>query len=243
MVEELNQLTHKDGVDYIYFVDDIFNYPPSYAEALCREMIQKKVKIKWSAFVNPGFLSEDLLKWMKEAGCAGIEFGTDSGSRRMLKSYKKSFTVEDILQSSRRCSVLGINHCHYLLLGGPGEDEGTIEESFQLMDRLDPTAVIAMLGIRIYPGTEMVRIAQSQGMIHQNSNLIFPHFYISPTLEGRLEEIIREKALERKRWIVPGLEINISQNLMEEIRRFRIRGPLWELVGRMKKPRVKPLGS
>jgi radical SAM superfamily enzyme YgiQ (UPF0313 family) len=161
----------------------------------------------------------------------------------MLKTYKKSFTVEDILQSSRRCSALGINHCHYLLLGGPGEDEGTIEESFQLMDRLDPTAVIAMLGIRIYPGTEMVRIAQSQGMIHQNSNLIFPHFYISPTLEGRLEEIIREKALERKRWIVPGLEINISQNLMEEIRRFRIRGPLWELVGRMKKPRVKPLGS
>jgi radical SAM superfamily enzyme YgiQ (UPF0313 family) len=241
VVEELNQLTQKDGVDYIYFVDDIFNYPPSYAEALCREMIQKKVKIKWSAFVNPGFLSEDLLKWMKEAGCAGIEFGTDSGSRRMLKTYKKSFTVEDILQSSRRCSALGINHCHYLLLGGPGEDEGTIEESFQLMDRLDPTAVIAMLGIRIYPGTEMVRIAQSQGMIHQNSNLIFPHFYISPTLEGRLEEIIREKALERKRWIVPGLEINISQNLMEEIRRFRIRGPLWELVGRMKKPRVRPL--
>ena len=243
VVEELRQLTQKDGVDYIYFVDDIFNYPPSYAEALCREMIQKKVKIKWSAFVNPGFLSEDLLKWMKEAGCAGIEFGTDSGSARMLKNYRKSFTVEDIIQASQRCSALEINHCHYLLLGGPGEDEGTIEESFQLMDQLDPTAVIAMLGIRIYPGTEMVQVAQFQGMIHQNSNLIFPHFYISPTLGGRLEEIIREKALERKRWIVPGLEINISQNLMEEIRRFRIRGPLWELVGRMKKPRVKPLGS
>jgi radical SAM superfamily enzyme YgiQ (UPF0313 family) len=243
VVEELRQLTQKDGVDYIYFVDDIFNYPPSYAEALCREMIQEKVNIKWSAFVNPGFLSEDLLKWMKEAGCAGIEFGTDSGSARMLKNYRKSFTVEDIIQASQRCSALEINHCHYLLFGGPGEDEGTIEESFQLMDQLDPTAVIAMLGIRIYPGTEMVQVAQSQGMIHQNSNLIFPHFYISPTLEGRLEEIIREKALERKRWIVPGLEINISQNLMEEIRRFRIRGPLWELVGRMKKPRVKPLGS
>jgi hypothetical protein len=111
------------------------------------------------------------------------------------------------------------------------------------MDQLDPTAVIAMLGIRIYPGTEMEQISISQGVIPQNGNLIFPHFYISPTLEGRLEEIIREKALERKRWIVPGLEINISQNLMEEIRRFRIRGPLWELVGRMKRPRIRPLGN
>jgi radical SAM superfamily enzyme YgiQ (UPF0313 family) len=240
VVEELRQLT-QEGVDYVYFVDDIFNYPPAYAETLCREVIRHKVKIKWSAFVNPGFLNEDLLKWMREAGCSGIEFGTDSGSSRMLKSYGKSFTIEDVVRSSQSCSALGINHCHYILFGGPGEDEETIKESFQLMDQLDPTAVIAMLGIRIYPGTEMERIALSQRVIHQDSDLIYPHFYISPAVGGRLEEVIREKALERNRWIVPGLEINISQNLMEQIRKFQIRGPLWELVGRMKRPRVKPL--
>jgi len=112
-----------------------------------------------------------------------------------------------------------------------------------LMDRLDPTALIAMLGIRIYPGTEMEQIALSQGVIRKDSNLIYPYFYISPALDGRLEDIVKEKALARKRWIVPGLEINISQNLMEGIRRFRIRGPLWELVGKMKRPRVRPLGN
>ena len=240
VIDELQKLT-QEGVDYVYFVDDIFNYPPSYAEDLCREMIRSKVRIKWSAFVNPGFLTKDLLKWMGEAGCVGIEFGTDSGSPRMLKNYKKSFNLEPIIQSSQFCSELGMNHCHYVLLGGPGEDDETVEESFQFMDRLDPTAVIAMLGIRIYPGTEMERIARSQGVIRQDSNLIFPHFYVSPELKGRLEEIVRENALKRKRWIVPGLEINISQNLMEGIRRFQIRGPLWELVGRMKRPRVRPL--
>jgi radical SAM superfamily enzyme YgiQ (UPF0313 family) len=179
---------------------------------------------------------------MGEAGCEGIEFGTDSGSPRMLKNYKKSFDLEHVIQSSQFCSELGMNHCHYILLGGPGEDDETIEESFRLMDRLDPTAVIAMLGIRIYPGTGMERVALSQGVIRQDSNLIFPHFYVSPALKGRLEEIVREKALERKQWIVPALEINISQTLMEGIRRFQIRGPLWELVGRMKRPRIKPLG-
>ena len=240
VVGELQKLT-QEGVDYVYFVDDIFNYPPSYAEDLCREMIRSKIGIKWSAFVNPGFLAKDLLKWMGEAGCAGIEFGTDSGSPQMLKNYRKSFGIEDVIQSSQSCSELGMNHCHYILLGGPGEDEETIEESFELMDRLDPTAVIAMLGIRIYPGTEMEQLALSQGVIRQDSNLIFPHFYVSPALKGRLEEIVREKALERKQWIVPGLEINISQNLMEGIRRFQVRGPLWELVGRMKRPRIKPL--
>src|SRR3990172_243409 len=240
--KELYQLS-KEGVDYVYFVDDIFNFPPSYAETLCREIIHRKMNIRWSAFVNPGFLTEDLLKWMKEAGCTGIEFGTDSGSERMLKNYKKSFTIKEVTYASEICSKSMVNHCHYLLFGGPGENEETIEESFQLMDELDPTAIIAMLGIRIYPGTEMERTALAEGVIDQHSNLIFPHFYIAPALKGRLEEIIREKALRRNRWIVPGLEINITQNLMEGIRKFGLRGPLWELVGRIKKPRVRPLGD
>ena len=240
VIEEIQHLTGR-GVDFVYFVDDIFNYPASYAGDLCREMIRRKIEVKWTAFVNPGFLDETLLELMKEAGCMGVEFGTDSGSPRMLGNYKKSFTQEDIIRSSKVCSKLKVNHCHYLLFGGPGEDEKTIEESFHLMDQLGPTAVIAMLGIRIYPGTEMEQLSLSRGVIHQDSNLIYPHFYISPALGGRLNEVIQEKALARKRWIVPGLEINISQNLIEQIRRFRIRGPLWELVGRMNRPRVKPL--
>jgi radical SAM superfamily enzyme YgiQ (UPF0313 family) len=242
VVEEIKHLV-EEGVDYIYFVDDIFNYPPADAEALCREMARRKIDVKWSAFVNPSFLNETLLHWMKEAGCVGIEFGTDSGSPRMLEHYKKSFTQEDIIRSSKICSTLKVNQCHYLLFGGPGEDEETIEGSFHLMDQIDPTAVIAMLGIRIYPGTEMERIALSERVILQDSNLIYPHFYISPALGGRLNKIIQEKALARKQWIVPGLEINITQNLIEQIRRFRIRGPLWELVGRMKRPRIRPLSE
>jgi hypothetical protein len=109
------------------------------------------------------------------------------------------------------------------------------------MDQLDPTAVIAMLGIRIYPGTALEKMSVSQGVINPDSNLIYPHFYISPAVRERLSEIIQERALARKGWIVPGLEINITKNLIEQIRKFRIRGPLWELVGRMKRPRVSPL--
>jgi len=242
VIEEIYHLTEQ-GVDFIYFVDDIFNYPVSYAEALCREMTRRKIEVKWTAFVNPGFLDEMLLELMKEAGCVGVEFGTDSGSPRVLENYKKSFARENIIRSSKLCSKLMVNHCHYLLFGGPGEDERTIEESFHLMDELDPTAVIAMLGIRIYPGTELERISLSEAVIQRDSNLIYPHFYISSALRGRLSDIIREKALARKRWIVPGLEINVSQNLIEQMRRFRIRGPLWEFVGRMKRPRIKPLSE
>lgn len=243
VIEEIRHLVQEQGTDYIYFVDDIFNYPVSFAQKLCQRMAEEKLQVRWSAFVHPGFLEEDLLKWMIEAGCTGIELGTDSGSPKMLQNYRKSFTVEDVARASHLCSKFKLNHCHYLLFGGPGEDEETVEESFRLMDQIDPTAVIAMLGIRIYPRTELEQLSLSQGVINRETNLIYPHFYISPGLKGRLRDIIREEALKRKQWIVPGLEINITQNLMEQIRKFRVRGPLWELVGRMKRPRVKPLKS
>ena len=60
VVRELKGLQTAQGVDYCYFVDDIFNYPPDYTEALLREMIAQGVKIKWTAFVNPRFLTLDI---------------------------------------------------------------------------------------------------------------------------------------------------------------------------------------
>ncbi|HEY6839435.1 MAG TPA: cobalamin-dependent protein, partial [Geobacteraceae bacterium] len=80
IVAEIRELEEQYGVDYIYFVDDIFNYPPEFAEKLCRAMSDAGVKANWSAFINPGFVTPALLDAMVRAGCDAVEFGTDSGS-------------------------------------------------------------------------------------------------------------------------------------------------------------------
>ena len=99
------------------------------------------------------------------------------------------------------------------------------------MDQLDPTAVIAMLGIRIYPGTEMERISLSQGIIDQDSNLILSLFLYLPSFGRKTGRHYPGESHGAKSWIVPGLEINITQNLMEQNTEIRIRGPCgnwWE---------------
>jgi len=245
VVGELKALQTEHGVDYCYFVDDIFNYPPDYTEALLREMIAQGVRMKWTAFVNPRFLTPEITALMAQAGCQGVELGIDSGSAKILRTYKKGFAVDDIVHASAHCRETGLNFALYLLLGGPGEDETTLRESCELMDRLAPTAVIVMQGIRIYPHTPLQEIAVQEGVINKDDDLLEPRFYISPLLgpggPDRLIELITEAAMGRRGWIVPGLEINISPPLMEGIRRFGYRGPLWELVGRMKRPRMRPL--
>jgi len=140
IISEIRELVDRSGTKYLYFVDDIFNYPMDFAEKLCRAMIAAKLSIHWSAFINPSFITPELLAVMVEAGCDAFEFGTDSGSPAMLRNLGKSFTVDEVRAASALCREHGVDFAHYILFGGPGETEKTLLESFALMDEVDPTA-------------------------------------------------------------------------------------------------------
>ena len=236
VIEELQGLVSQ-GVNYIYFVDDIFNYPRSYASELCRAMVKESVPLNWSSFINPALISPALLDDMLAAGCDAVEFGTEAGSPAMLKNLGKSFSVEDVRAASLLCRRHGVDFAHYILFGGPGETKETVLETFALMDELEPTAVIAMTGIRIFPGTPLYQTSLNEGIITTDTNLLEPVFYISPHVREMLAELVTGEAMKRRNWVVPGLEVNISDSMLDALRLFPIKGPLWKLMKRLKKAR------
>ena len=241
IIAELRLLVDRFNVSYIYFVDDIFNYPTDFALELCREMARERLPLRWSAFVNPGFVDAPLLQAMLEAGCDAVEFGTDSGSPRLLKNLGKSFTVATIREASRLCRESGVDFAHYILFGGPGENEETILETFGLMDEVDPTAVIAMTGIRIFPGTTLYQQALADGIITPETPLLEPVFYLATGIRDTICDIVARETGQRKNWVVPGMEINISDAMLEAVRHFQIKGPLWKLMKRVGRSHAKPL--
>jgi radical SAM superfamily enzyme YgiQ (UPF0313 family) len=240
VIAELKELAGQ-GVSYIYFVDDIFNFPMAYAGELCRAMVAAGLALNWSAFINPAFISKELLDEMLAAGCDAVEFGTEAGSPTMLKNLGKSFTVEQVRAASTLCRERGVDFAHYILFGGPGETHDTILETFALMDELKPTAVIAMTGIRIFPGTPLHGTALAEGIITDETDLLPPLFYISPPVRECLAAVVTAEALKRRNWIVPGLEVNISDAMLDALRLFPVKGPLWKLMKRLGRSRVKPL--
>lgn len=240
IVAELRELEETHGIDYVYFVDDIFNYPPDFAAELCAAMTAAGVGLNWSAFVNPGFVTPRLMEQMVAAGCDAVEYGTDSGSPAMLRNLGKSFTVADIREASRLCRGLGVDFAHYILFGGPGENRETVLESFALMDEVEPTAVIAMTGIRVFPGTPLYGRAVAEGAVPADKALLEPIFYISPEIREGLCDLVTAEAMERRNWVAPGLEINMSDPLLEAMRHFPVRGPLWKMIRRLGKSRVNP---
>ncbi len=240
VIEELQGLVSQGG-NYIYFVDDIFNYPMSYASELCRAMSKETLPLNWSAFINPAHISSELLDEMLTAGCDAIEFGTESGSPAMLKNLGKSFTVDDVRSASLLCRERGVDFAHYILFGGPGETKETVLETYALMDELEPTAVIAMTGIRIFPGTSLYQTSLNEGIISTDTNLLEPVFYISPDVREILAELVTAEAMNRRNWVAPGLEVNISDSMLDALRMFPVKGPLWKLIKRAGKSHFRPL--
>lgn len=232
VVRELRTLVDEHGVDYVEFCDDIFNFPEAAASELCEAMIAEGLRLSWSAFVNPGHLDARLLDLMVKAGCDAIELGTDSGSPAMLRSLGKSFTVDEVRAASRLCRDAGLATAHYLLFGGPGENDETIGESVALMDELEPEAVIVMIGIRIYAGTELHGIAVREGVVAEDQCLLDPVFYPGETALRQIAERVAGEASRRRSWIVPGLDVNTSTGVLEMLRRRKERGPLWKILGR-----------
>jgi len=237
---EVEQLAAEYGVEYLYVVDNYFNYPAEHAEAVCRALIAHRLAMPWSCFVHPAHLEARLLALMREAGGASVELGTDSGSAAMLESLQKEMTPDQVLAASRACREAGMAFAHYLLLGGPGETEDTLSETFDLMDRCEPTAVIIMCGIRIYPGTPIERQAREEGLLAPGESLLEPKFYISPAVRSNLLERVADEATLRPNRIVPGLEINISPRLTRYLRDRGHKGPMWELLAQ--KRRMKDEG-
>jgi radical SAM superfamily enzyme YgiQ (UPF0313 family) len=232
VVRELRTLVDAHGVDYVEFCDDIFNFPRAAARELCEAMIAEDLRLSWSAFVNPGPLDERLLDLMVRAGCDAVELGTDSGSPAMLRSLGKSFTVEEVRRASLLCRAAGVATAHYLLFGGPGENDETIAESVALMDELAPEAVIVMVGIRIYAGTGLHETALKEGVVAPGQRLLEPVFYPADPDLKRIAARVADEAVSRRTWIVPGLDVNTSTGVLEMLRRRQQRGPLWKILGR-----------
>jgi radical SAM superfamily enzyme YgiQ (UPF0313 family) len=229
---EIKTINERYGIDYFYFSDSVFNFPLEHALEICREIIRNKLRIKWTAFFHPKFITAELVEMIVKAGCSGVELGIDAASGKMLTNLKKGFSVSELTEACLLCKNAGINTCCYLLFGGPGEDRETIKESFAVMEKINPTAVIALSGIRIYPGTELADIAVNEG--YELGNCLSPRYYIASTsnADEDIIEIINQLVPRYRNLIYEGGSEEVSIEVLREMRASGVKGPLWELKGK-----------
>jgi radical SAM superfamily enzyme YgiQ (UPF0313 family) len=188
------------GFERVYFVDNVFNLPESYAGELCEGLTRARLDIRWRAILYPGKLSPSLVGAMARAGCRDVALGFESGVQPILDTMHKRFSLDDIRRAARLLADHGIGRMGFLLLGGPGETRETVSRSLAFADSLDLDALKLTIGLRIYPQTELARSAVSEGIIEADADLLEPRFYIRPGLEAWLRRTVQTWMADRPHW-------------------------------------------
>jgi radical SAM superfamily enzyme YgiQ (UPF0313 family) len=244
VVDEMESSLDRWGVDTFFIVDSVFNGPPEHAHEIARHIIRRGLSVRLSAYMSPAFITEGLLADLLQAGLTGLDLGADSLADPILKRLGKNFTSGDVVKAIRAAQSVGMMVCLNTIFAAPGETPETMRRTADLIDELSPTAHHAMVGIRIFPGTGLQRLAIGEGMEQARDIGLDPVFYISPPVAGEVVGFVHERAMSRPSWLVPGQMVMAGQDFTGTMRPDRydrgvgapfrtqgIRGPLWEMLG------------
>jgi len=231
--KEMAQAARRHGIRHFFVVDNVFNYPLSHAKRFCSELAAIGPAAAWSCYMHPAYVDSELVDLMVKTGCRGVEFGTDSAVDSVLSRLGKGFRAKDLEKASALCASAGLRFCHSLLLGSPGETLDTMRRTLDAMDALNPNAVIAMLGIRVYPGTRLEKMAREEGVIPEGPIGLRPTFYFSPGLDmEKATGVLSEFGKSHVNFIMPGIQLRMTEKIRKTLRSHGLIGPLWEYLKR-----------
>jgi radical SAM superfamily enzyme YgiQ (UPF0313 family) len=242
MADELQRLLEQ-GIDHLHTCDGEFNLPEWQALELCREIAGRGLgnRLRWYAYCSPAPFPPELARAMREAGCAGINFGVDNGDAEMLRRLGRHFTPDDIIEATRRSKEHGMAVMLDLLLGSPGETRDSLVRTVELMRRAGPDRVGVSLGVRVYPGTDLGNRAASRelaGGLHGGG----PHeplFFLEPAVAPFAFEFLDTLIGDDRRFFFCNLSrpdrnynYNANQRLIDAIERG-FRGAYWDILRRL----------
>ncbi|MCP4694100.1 MAG: B12-binding domain-containing radical SAM protein, partial [Desulfobacterales bacterium] len=144
--------------------------------------------------------------------------------------YGKPFRVKHALRAHRAAVDARLHVAHYFLLGGPGESRETLAQTFLNVDKLDRSVLFFFRGVRIYPHTALYDLAEAEGRIAPDRDLLEPVFYEPEAIS--LREIANELETRAKGRInrVTGSGGADAASIITRLHARGHYGPLWEYL-------------
>ncbi len=205
IVAEMAEL-NIDKSSAVWFACSEFNLPDEkHAIDLCRQITSAQLpEMSLYAFFLPRPFSPDLYYALREAGFAdyGICFDILHPSDRVLERNNIGFRRRDIDKLVDNLLKVGVSGFSVgFMLGMPGETEETLNETAEWVHEMDTLFGETFYctyncGARVYPGTELERIAKAEaqnGVLYgaDDPDCLMPVVYSAPWSPRRIDEFFR----------------------------------------------------
>lgn len=189
VVDEMQFLHQRYGVQAFSFVDSVFNVPVSYAEEICNEITSRGLKFQWSSYTDIKGFTERYARSAMAAGCVAFPFSVDAFSDKALRIMGKTFTQQDIFKAVEVAEKIdGIDVGYQFFLDPPGTSLKDIFSLFAFLVKIKwklkgkMKKLFSVNRIRIEPHTRVFDMAVEEGIIQADTNLMKPVFYSEPRI-------------------------------------------------------------
>jgi anaerobic magnesium-protoporphyrin IX monomethyl ester cyclase len=189
VVDEIEMLVEKHGVQHINFFDDIFTTKPERVIEICQEIVRRGVDVTWDNVTRVDFVSEELAYWMREAGCMWTSFGIETGDDIVMKNINKKINNERVIRAFDIFKRQRVATVALMMVGNPGETQASIEATKELMRRIKPD-LIATSKTMVFPDTDLYDQAKVAGLIDDDFWLTDapPPYYTVEHSEAQLDQ-------------------------------------------------------
>jgi radical SAM superfamily enzyme YgiQ (UPF0313 family) len=152
VLRELRHLREQYGLLYVSFRDDTFTVQRKRILELAERMRAERLYFLWDCQSRVNAVDFERLAAMRRAGCVHVQYGVESGSRRMLERIAKDIRPEQIEQAAADTRRAGLVFSVYLITGVEGETELDVQATVDLLERIRPhDAMVTPLAV--FPGT------------------------------------------------------------------------------------------
>lgn len=198
VVDELEYLHKNYHANQFTFYDDAFTVDQARTAQLCDEIMNRGLRIKWDCETRVDMVSKELLVKMRQAGCIAVWFGVESGSKKLLTSMGKGFSLAQTRRAFKMAKDAGLMTVAGVILGFPGETKESAWETIRFVKELNPNDVGFYIATP-YPGTPMYEEVKANGSLKitdfDKYDTATPTFEI-PNLSMQELTQIREQAFQ-----------------------------------------------
>jgi anaerobic magnesium-protoporphyrin IX monomethyl ester cyclase len=170
VINHIEYVVNKYKVKTIFFEDDNLTFDLKRFEAICDQIIEKRIKFNWETpnGIRADYLTRGLLEKMKKSGCQSVFFGIESGDQYVLDNIiDKSLNLKTVVEVAKMCKEIGINTAAFYIIGFPGEKKEHMLRTVELALRLKKEYDVGMLLHVATPslGTRLYKECKENGYI------------------------------------------------------------------------------
>ena len=166
VLAEVEHLISRYRVNGLYFAEDMFLFHKKRAIEICTRFIESGIgkRVTWSAQLHVNATDEELMRMMKQAGCAQIEFGFESGSQHVLDLMQKASTVGQNYRAAEIARRVGIRFLANIIVGMPGETRDDFEQTTKFLADVRPDYIGFSRFVPL-PGSQIYQTLREQRLL------------------------------------------------------------------------------